>query len=170
MEALFENVYISNRKMLREFLRKYVVGPRPIISIVTIILMVIELPALVVGIMLRENVWFLVTMYFVLIAVQFFPNLLAWSSLRSLKKQNGGVIPETKVLFSDESIQMFEGMVHLTIEYRRITRCVRLKHSYALMTGKRNALLLKPDGFTVGSLEELRSFLGEKCPEIKIAE
>ena len=170
METLFENVYVSDEKMMREFFRKYSVGPRPVISIITGILMLIELPALVVGIILREDVWLLATMYLVLILVQFFPRLFAWASLRNMRKQNDGMIPETKVVFTEENIQMFEGMVHLTIEYRRITRCVRLKHSYALMTGKRNALLLKPDGFTVGSLEELRTFLGEKCPEIKIAE
>ena len=79
-------------------------------------------------------------------------------------------MPETRVVFSDENIQMFEGMVHLTVEYRKITRAIRLKHSYALMTGKRTAVLIKPDGFTRGSLEELRRFLGEKCPGIQIAE
>ena len=132
--------------------------------------MLIELPVLVVGIMLREDVWLLATMYLVLILVQFFPRLFAWASHRNAKKQNEGVMPETRVVFTEENIQMFEGMVHLTIEYRKITKGIRLKHSYALMTGKRNAVLLKPDRFTVGNLEELRRFLGEKCPGIQIAE
>ena len=35
METLFENVYISDKKMMREFFRKYSVGPRPVISIIT---------------------------------------------------------------------------------------------------------------------------------------
>ena len=167
METLFENVYVSDKKMMREFFRKYSVGPRPVISIITGILMLIELPALVVGIMLRQDVWLLATMYLVLIVVQFFPNLFAWSSLRNARKQNDGVMPETRVVFTGEDIQMFEGMVHLTVEYRKITRGVRLKHSYALMTGKRNAVLLKPDRFTKGNLEELRRFLREKCPGIQ---
>lgn len=170
METLFENVYVSDEKMMREFFRKYSVGPTPVISIITGILMLIELPALVVGIMLREDVWLLATMYLVLVLVQFFPRLFAWASLRNMKKQNDGVIPETRVVFTEENIQMFEGMMHLTIEYRKIIKGIRLKHSYALMTGKRNAVLLKPDRFTKGSLEELRSFLGDKCPGIQIAE
>ena len=170
MEILFENVYVSDKKMMREFFRKYSVGPRPVISIITGILMLIELPALVVGIMLRQDVWMLAVMYLVFILVQFFPRLFAWASMRNMRKQNDGMIPETKVVFTEENIQMFEGMVHLTVEYRKITGGIRLKHSYALMTGKRNAVLLKPDRFTKGSLEELRRFLGEKCPGIEIAE
>ena len=38
MEALFENTYICDKKMMREFYRKYAVGPTPIISIVTAVL------------------------------------------------------------------------------------------------------------------------------------
>ena len=170
MEILFENTYLSDKKMMREFFRKYSVGPRPVISIITCILMVIYLPVLVVGILLRRDVWMMAVMYLVLIVIQFFPRLFAWSSMRNAKKQNDGVMPETRVVFTDENIQMFEGMVHLTIEYRKITRAIRLKHSYALMTGKRSAVLIKPDCFTRGSLEELRRFLGEKCPGIQIAE
>ena len=170
METLFENTYISDKKMMREFFRKYSIGPRPVISIITGILMLIELPVLVVGILLREDVWLLASMYLVLILVQFFPNFFAWSSLRNAKKQNDGVMPETRVVFTEENIQMFEGMVHLTVEYRKITRCIRLKHSYALMTGKRNAVLIRPEYFTTGTFEELRRFIGEKCPGIQIAE
>ena len=170
MEALSENTYICDKKMMREFYRKYSVGPTPIISIVTAVLMVIELPALVVGIMLRRDVWLLAVMYLVFILVQFFPRLFTWANLRNAKKQNDGVMPQTRVVFTDENIQMFEGMVHLTVEYRKITKAIRLKHSYALMTGKRTAVLIKPDRFTKGSLEELRRFLGEKCPGIQFAE
>ena len=170
MDTLFENVYISDKKMMREFFRKYSVGPRPVISIITGILMLIYLPVLVVGILLRRDMWMLAAMYLVLILVQFFPNLFAWSSLRNARKQNDGVMPETRVAFSDENIQMFEGMVHLTVEYRRITKGIRLKHSYALMTGKRTAVLIQEDAFTVGSLPELRSFLAQKCPGIPFAE
>ena len=170
MDILFENVYVSDKRVLREFFRKYSVGPRPVISIITGILMVIYLPVLLVGIMLRRDVWLMAAMYLVLILVQFFPSLFAWSSLRNARKQNDGVIPETRVVFTDENIQMFEGMVHLTVEYRKLTKGIRLKHSYALMTGKRTAVLIRDEGFTRGSLAELRSFLSEKCPGIQFAE
>jgi hypothetical protein len=74
------------------------------------------------------------------------------------------------VIFTEENIQIFEGMVHLTVEYRKVTKAIRLKHSYAVMTGKRTAVLLKPDAFTKGSFKEFRAFLAEKCPGISIAE
>lgn len=170
MEALFENTFISDKKMMREFFRKYSIGPRRVISSITCALMLLYAPVLVVGIKLRRDVWLLTVMYLVFILIQFFPRLFAWSSLRNAKKQNDGVMPETRVVFTEENIQIFEGMVHLTVEYRKITKAIRLKHSYALMTGKRTAVLIKPDCFTEGSLGELRRFLGEKCPGIQIAE
>ena len=170
METLFENTFISDKKMMREFFRKYSIGPRRVISIITCALMLLYAPVLVVGIKLRRDVWLLTVMYLVFILIQFFPRLFAWSSLRNAKKQNDGVMPETRVVFTEENIQIFEGMVHLTVEYRKITKAIRLKHSYALMTGKRTAVLIKPDCFTEGSLGELRRFLGEKCPGIQIAE
>ena len=63
MDILFENVYVSDKRVLREFFRKYSVGPRPVISIITGILMVIYLPVLLVGIMLRRDVWLMAAMY-----------------------------------------------------------------------------------------------------------
>ena len=170
MEILFENTYITDKHMMREFFRKYSIGLRPVISIITTILMVIYAPVLVVGVKLGRDVWLLAAMYLVFITLQFFPRLFAWSSLRNTKKQNDGLMPETRVVFTEENIQMFEGMVHLTVEYRKITKAIRLKHSYALMTGKRTAVLLKPDRFTKGSFDAFRGFLAQKCPGISIAE
>ena len=170
METLFENTYISDKKMMQEFFRKYSLGPRPILTIITGILMLICMPTLIVGILLRRDVWLLGTMFVVWILAQFMPNFAAWSSLRNAKKQNDGVLPESRVVFTEENIQMFEGMVHLTIDYRKIVKTIRLKHSYALMTGKRNAVLIKPDAFTKGMFEQFRAFLGEKCPGIQIVE
>lgn len=170
MEILFENTFFSDKYMMREFFRKYSIGPRPVISIITCALMLLYSPVLIVGMMLRRDVWLLAVMYLVFMIVQFFPRIFAWSSLRNAKKQNDGVLPETRVIFTEENIRIFEGMVHLTVEYRKVTKAIRLKHSYAVMTGKRTAVLLKPDAFTKGSFKEFRAFLSEKCPGISIAE
>ena len=97
------------------------------------------------------------------------PQWYTWLTLRNVKKQNDGMQPETIVTFGD-IIEMHEGMVHLTIEYRKIKKVIRLKYSYMLMLGKRNGVMLAPDSFTKGTFEEFKQFLREKRPDLVIPE
>ena len=170
METRFENRYFCDKKLLREFARKYSVGPTPLTTAITTPIVVLCLPVLVKGALDGMELSVIPVAYLVMILIQFLPRFYAWSMIRNTKKQNDGILPETRVVFSEENIQMFEGMVHLTIEYRKIQKAVRLKNSYALFNGKRTAVLLKPEGFTEGTFEDFKLFLREKCPGIKIAE
>ena len=102
-------------------------------------------------------------------SLYFLPDYYAWLTLRNTKKQNDGALPETVVVFGD-TIEMFEGMVHLTIEYRKIEKVVRLNNSYVLMNGKRTGVILDPNGFTKGTFSEFKQFLHEKRPDLKIPE
>lgn len=65
---------------------------------------------------------------------------------------------------------MFEGTIHITAEYCKIVRVVRLKHSYVLMMGKRNGLILDSNAFTKGTFEEFKQFIREKRPDLNIPE
>ena len=60
--------------------------------------------------------------------------------------------------------------MHLTVEYRKICKVVRLKHSYVLMIGKRNGVMLDPNGFTKGNFEDFKRFLQEKRPDLTVPE
>ena len=104
-----------------------------------------------------------------MLAVCFLPQFYAWSVMKNGKKQNDGVAPEVIITFG-ETIKLHEGMVDITVEYRKIQKVVRLKHSYMLMIGKRNGLMLNPDCFTKGTFEEFKKFLREKRPDLKIPE
>ena len=170
MEMRFENRYFCDQKLLREFARKYSVGPNPVMTVITAVLVLISSPVLWAGIVHGRDVTMLLIGYLALLLAQCLPRYYAWSVIRNMKKQNDGVLPETRVVFSDENIQMFEGMVHLTIEYRKIRKGVRLKNGYALFNGKRTAVLLKPENFREGSFRDFLGFLREKCPGIKYAE
>ena len=170
METRFENRYYCDKKLLREFARKYSVGPTPLTTAITVPIMILCLPVLVMGAINGMDLSVIPIAYLLMVVVQFLPRLYAWSVLRNSKKQNDGVMPETRVVFSDENIQMFEGMIHLTIEYRKIRKTVRLKHGYALFNGKRTAVLVKPENFQPGEFEAFKVFIREKCPGIKIAE
>lgn len=97
------------------------------------------------------------------------PYLLAKMSMRSAIKENDGQLPETIITFGDK-IELFEGMMHFTIEYRKIVGVRRLAHSYALMTGKRTAVLLRENAFSKGTFEEFKAFLREKYPDMYVPE
>ncbi len=150
MDTLFENRYFSNHRMLAEFLRKHMIGPRPpavVLLVVAFALFVIRAHIYDVFLEMLPMLFFLAVIF---TGVYFLPDWYAWMSHRHAKKQNDGVLPETIITFGDH-IELREGMVHYTIEYRKLVRVVHLKHSYVLFIGKRNGLMLDPDSFTKGT-------------------
>ncbi len=169
METNFEIRYRANRRIMAEFYRKYAVGPRPVVvCIVAAIYAYFVFTSWWHGI-LPEMIPTLFFMGAVFVALYFLPNYFAWKGERNVKKQNDGEIPEMVVTFGD-TIEVDEGMVHLSIEYRKIVKVVHLKNSYVLMNGKRNGLILDPNGFTKGTFSEFKQFLRTKRPDLKIPE
>ena len=171
MDILFENRYYCTKKMLTEFGRKYAVGPRmPRVIGFWILYTIVAIPMLVAPDMFDSRLRLLVPILGVtILAVTFMPQLYAWSSITNTKKQNDGIAPEVIITFG-EVIKLHEGIVDVTLEYRKIQKVVRLKYSYVLMIGKRNGLMLDPDGFTQGTFAEFKQFLREQCPELTIPE
>ena len=98
-----------------------------------------------------------------------FPHYYAWSAMRNTKRLNDGVIPSVTIRFGD-TIEMEEGVTRLTVHYHNISRVVRLKHSYVLMTSRRTGVMLREDGFTKGTFSKFKQFLREKHPDLKIPE
>ena len=169
METVFENRFYGKYKMIAEFARKYSIGPRPfVVGIVAAVYAYLVFRSWWHGILL-EMVPTLLWVGMIFTALYFLPNYYAWATLRNTKKQNDGVLPETVITFGD-TIEIHEGMVHLTIEYRKIERVVRLKNSYVLMNGKRTGIILDPNGFTKGNFSEFKQFLRTKRPDLKIPE
>ena len=171
MDILFENRFYATRKMMTEFGRKYAVGPTvPRMILVWVLYVAVFVPALVspesFSPLLRAVLYILGP---VLLITAFLPALYARASIRHAKKQNDGIQPETVITFGD-AIELREGMIHITVEYRKIIKVVHLKHSYMLMIGKRNGVMLDPDGFTKGSFSEFKQFLRVKRPDLNIPE
>ena len=94
---------------------------------------------------------------------------IAWNALRVSRRNNDGVMPETRITVG-ETIEMDEGIVHVSLEYRKLRRVMHLKHSYVLMLGRRNGLIIDPNGFTKGTFAEFKQFLREKRPDLDIPE
>ena len=171
MEYRFENRYHTTHHMLAEFGRKYSVGPRmPLVIIFWVLYAFSAIPVLVDSAAFGENVpRMLLIMGVVMLIFSFMPHWYTWMSMRGTKKQNDNIQPEVILTFGD-TIELYEGMVHITVEYRKIVRVLRLKHSYMLMIGKRNGVMLDLNGLTKGTFEEFKQFLREKRPDLTIPE
>ena len=169
MEPLFEVRYYDNHKMIAEFARKYSIGPRMPVLVVFWVFFAVLLAVSIQNGTIYDQKYMLFVFGVCMFAVSFLPQLYAYGVIQGSKKQNDDILPETVVTFGD-TIEMHEGMVHLTIEYRKIVRTIRLKHSYMLMLGKRNGVMLEPNAFTKGSFEEFKQFLRTKCPGILVVE
>ena len=168
MEPLLEQEYTTGRRMLTEFYRKIALGPRPATTAV-----IAAVFALVCLYAVSAGIWEDIRgFYYCMLALEavifFLPNLTVWNILRTTRKRNDGQIPVTRVRLGEAAVQLLEGMVQITTPYSKICRVVKLKHSYVLMLDQRSGILLAPDGFTKGSLEECRALLQRKCPQLRI--
>ena len=169
METMLENRYVARFPAMVEYYRKYGSGPRlPTVIACAVFLAVLTIFCAANGI-LEQMLTKLLLFAAAGTALFFLPYLVAWNALRHTQKQNDGVIPETVITFGD-TIELHEGMVHITVEYRKICKVVRLKHSYMLMIGKRNGVMLQPDCFTKGTFEQFKEFLRETRPDLTIPE
>ena len=171
MDILFENRYYTTKKMMAEFGRKYAVGPKkPLMIITWLLYFFAAIPIFLVPEDFEaDSRMLLIILGVSMLTVCFLPQFYAHSVMKNTKKQNDGVVPEVIITFG-ETIKLHEGMVDITVEYRKIQKVVRLNHSYMLMIGRRNGLMLRPDRFTQGTFEEFKQFLREKRPDLKIPE
>jgi hypothetical protein len=170
MEPRFEVRYFTTRKMITEFARKHSVGPRwPLMIAFWSIYILFLLIPLLVGALGKMQEIMIIALGIIMLYLGFMPHIYAGSTLRAVKKQNDGIMPETVITIGD-TIELREGMIHITVEYRKLVKVFRLKHSYVLMMGKRNGVMLDPNGFTKGTFEEFKQFLREVRPDLAIPE
>lgn len=169
MEPLFESRFYCNHRMMAEFYRKIGTGPRyPVVALGAAVVCGLALYSAYYGV-LAETAHMLLSLTIFGITVFFMPHWVTWLNLRQAKKLNDGILPETVVTAGDV-LELDEGMTHITVEYRKIRRVVHLKHSYILMLGRRNGLILDPNAFTKGTFEDFKQFLREKRPDLIIPE
>lgn len=171
MEPKFENRYYSNVALLSEFYRREGLTRMPgWLSIILAVAMVAStVMSLRLGIFL-DILPMLIIWLVASLVLGLSPQWLSWVGLRNVKKQNDGRLPEDIITVDDRCIRLEEGTVSVTLEYRKIQRVVRLKHSYVLMNGKHTGVILEPNSFTKGSFSEFKAFLRKKRPDLDIPE
>ncbi len=157
----FENRYRISDCMLSEYIKKvqckklriwgFVLG---IIAAIMCLLTIIEEDYIITGIM--------GACFFIFIVVSILTPYFAIKQIKEagLRLHNGKLC-ETIIQFGDKII-MEEGTVHIAIEYSQIINAVSLPNVYVLVIGPNNAVLVDPNGFTVGNFLDFQNFMEEK--------
>ncbi|MCC8076605.1 MAG: YcxB family protein [Clostridiales bacterium] len=159
MDIRFENRYTANDAMLREYVNKVASRNISIMCVVVFLLGVLLLA------LARANgdggEIAAVCMVIAVVVGLLTPRLLLREIRATSDRLNNGKTCETVVRFG-KNITMDEGTTSMQFEYSQITKIHDLKHSYVLMLGKQNGILLSKTGFTVGSFEDFQPFIREK--------
>ncbi len=167
MEPKFELRYIPKKKNLAEFYRK-TLGPRPAVLIIGGIFMAVILIDAVLEGFWQDYLVYYIPIGILLCLLALLPDYTAYVHHRRVRKMYDGKIPETVVTVG-ETIELADGMMHMSLEYCKITKVLRLKNAYVLMVQK-TGVILDPNGFTKGTFEEFKQFLREKRPDLKVPE
>ncbi|SET59066.1 YcxB-like protein [Natronincola peptidivorans] len=77
-----------------------------------------------------------------------------------------GDSPQATYTFYEDKLKSTVGQSNLSINYEQITNLLETKNLYIVMI-ERQGLMIKKDGFTVGNEHEFKSFLIDKCPNIR---
>ncbi|MFZ2539076.1 MAG: hypothetical protein WAX04_09255 [Oscillospiraceae bacterium] len=158
MDIKFENQYYSTNEMLSEYVNKVlcrkmrVLGT--IVSVVALVMLFITF---------FDNDYILSTVFGISLFLSAFVTIIApLLMIRNLKESDkhihNGKKFKTIVLFGD-NITISEGSFSLTVEYAQILKTHSLEHSYVLMFGKCNGIILSLDHFTVGTFEDFKLFI-----------
>lgn len=162
MDIQFENRYLGSDEMLAEYTRRVLCRKLTIMGAI-----LCAVAALMLALTWRDHNIMLMTVFGVCLFLALFitpatPTLTFRQLKESGKRIHNGKQMETVVQFGD-NIAMSEGTFALTVEYEQICRIYALRHSYVLMFGKTNAILLNPEQFTIGSFETFQPFIQAKC-------
>lgn len=157
----FENRFYMTDKMLSEYVYKvlwkkyWILGS--LLSAFSLIMLILTY---------HVRVYSSVAVYGTVLFISLFTTFLTPFLTKRQMKESGrrihnGENVETVVEFG-EDITMKEGAMSMTIKYSQIQRIIYLKSLYVLKFGKQNAIVLSPDGFTVGNAEEFKKFIESK--------
>lgn len=159
----FECRYYSTDQMLSEYVRRVLC--RRIFLFGTLIALV-ALAFAIFSWLNEDSIFF--TLFGVCFLIVFFTMLLSPPlTMKQLKdndrRLHNGQKFETIVQFGDR-ILIREGSFSLACTYDQILKIRLLKYSYVLMFGPRNAIMVSPEHFTVGTFDDFQTFIKERCP------
>ena len=157
---MFENRYISEDIMLKEYVLKVICKKMIIICSVSIAICILSL-----FVAWRDNDpfaigWNSLGMLILLITAILSPYFMYQSMKKSGQALNNNQIFETVVIF-DDRIHMTEGSFSLSIDYCQIEKIQILKHSCILMFSKNQGIMIKQNAFVNSSFPEFMQFFNK---------
>lgn len=97
------------------------------------------------------------------------PRIIADRTYRNRMKYYDGRIPEVTARFGEQLVLEDADSLH-TVSYHQITRMYFLEDALMLVIAKEKVLCVPIQTFIRGSMPELKRFLREKCPKLKISD
>ena len=158
---MFENRYLSEDKMLREYILKVIYKKTFIICSVFIVL---------IGILLfnawRESNafgmgWYSSGVLVLLLTAIVSPYFVYEAMKKTGKSFHNNETFETVVIF-DDKVHMTEGSFSISVDYSQIEKIHILKHSCVLIFSKNQAIMIKQNSFVNSSFNEFLIFIHEK--------
>ena len=119
---------------------------------------------LIVGSVLLQMSLFAVAMELLILALMSFwlfdrfPRSSAKRAYKALVKQWGDE-PERITRFYEHELEIEGPGVHVFLAYSQIEQIKRTRHLLVLITDEKGGVLLKPDGFTIGSEAKVRELI-----------
>ena len=95
------------------------------------------------------------------------PRMIANRAFRNRMKYYNGDIPELTARFGDNLVLEDADSLH-TFSYDKITRIHFREDALTVVIAKDRAVCIPVREFTRGSMPELKQFLRQKCPDLKI--
>ena len=166
MEVKFENRYYGTNKMIYEYSWKVLCRRLIIMGMIYMIASAVFWYFSYINSFTTSMEIFMLVFIVELCIVAITPPLTARQLIENSKKIHNGKEYESIIKFSDK-IYMREGAFSLDIEYSQIIRIYYLKHSCALMFGKRNAVIIDMNKFSIGSSDEFKGFIKKECVNLK---
>lgn len=164
----FENRYYEDEKMTEEYVRRILCGRVRRYGLACTVLGTVML---VVYMVEQNYIWIGIdaAALIVSVAVMLLTPVYMLRQIREHERRiHNWKRVETVITFGDK-IQVVEGSLALAVEYSQIMKVYDWKKMYVLMISRQNGIIIHPDGFVKGSLDELRGFIKDKCVNAKAA-
>lgn len=158
MDIKFENRYYATKEMLSEYVHKVLYKKIKIKGSIFAVISFIMFWVTLLDDQYILSALFGFCSFMILAVIVISPKQSVKQAEESNTRLHNGKNVETVILFGD-NISFTEGPLSLVIEYSQIQKIYSLKHSYVLMLGKNNAIMVKPSNFTIGTFEEFRKYI-----------
>jgi hypothetical protein len=173
MEAMFVNQLTLTKEVFREFHKNFSARPwgHPLAS--KIILSVLGILVILLASLLAlggDLVIFVVGLILGLLFIflpPFFVRYISKLRYHQHVLMNGGNEVQQKKEFAEQIHITSSNKSEMCLDYTQIKQICETKHLIILRTAHALGIIIGKDNFTVGTLEDFRSFIRGKCPSAR---